>query len=122
MANVINWFEIPTENIDRAAEFYGKVMGGSLPIQDIFGTKMAFFDNRNDGLGGALVQGEGYKPSSDGAVVYLNGGEDLSEPLARVEKAGGKIAMPKTKISDEIGYYAFFIDTEGNKIAFHSPH
>ena len=40
--------------------------------------------------------------------------------FSRVEDAGGKVIMPKTKISDEIGYMAFFFDTEGNKLAFHS--
>jgi predicted enzyme related to lactoylglutathione lyase len=28
--------------------------------------------------------------------------------------------MPKTKISDEIGFMAFSIDTEGNGVALHS--
>ena len=42
------------------------------------------------------------------------------QELNKVEKAGGKITLPKTKISDEIGYMAFFHDTEGNKLAFHS--
>jgi uncharacterized protein len=28
--------------------------------------------------------------------------------------------MPKTKITDEIGYMAGFVDSEGNHIALHS--
>lgn len=63
----------------------------------------------------------GYKPTTDGAKIYLNGGEDLSVPLSKVEKAGGKVVMPKTKINDEIGFIDFFVDTEGNNMAFHSP-
>lgn len=31
-----------------------------------------------------------------------------------------KITVQKTKISDECGYMAVFIDTEGNRIALHS--
>jgi predicted enzyme related to lactoylglutathione lyase len=34
--------------------------------------------------------------------------------------AGGKVTMPKTKISDEIGFMAFFVDSEGNGMALHS--
>ena len=49
----------------------------------------------------------------------MDGGEDLSVPLARVEKAGGKILLPKTAIGEN-GFMAHFLDTEGNKIAFHS--
>jgi len=40
--------------------------------------------------------------------------------LDRIEKAGGKIIVPKTQISPEHGYMAVFIDTEGNRIALHS--
>jgi len=61
-----------------------------------------------------------YKPSADGAVIYLNGNPDLSVPLGKIEEAGGHVVMPKTLINDEIGYMAFFIDTEGNKVALHS--
>jgi predicted enzyme related to lactoylglutathione lyase len=61
-----------------------------------------------------------HKPSADGVKIYLNGNPDLAKILSKVEKAGGKITMPKTKISDDIGYMAFFIDTEGNSIGLHS--
>ena len=52
-------------------------------------------------------------------MVYLNGGDDLSIPLSKVEAAGGKIIMPKTAIGPH-GFMAHFTDTEGNKVAFHS--
>jgi predicted enzyme related to lactoylglutathione lyase len=52
--------------------------------------------------------------------VYLNANPDMESVLEKIEKEGGRIVMGKTKISDEIGYMAFFIDTEGNRIALHS--
>ncbi|OJJ20502.1 lactoylglutathione lyase [marine bacterium AO1-C] len=122
MANAINWFEIPANDLDRAIDFYKKVLGGELQKQDIGGFQMAFLPMDGEGqVGGALCKSDMHIPSAEGAVVYLNGGEDLSTPLSRVNEAGGEVVMPKTKISDEIGYFAFFMDTEGNKIAFHSP-
>ena len=121
MANVINWFEIPVNDMDRASKFYASVLDGELNRMDIMGTLMAFLPMEGEGVGGALCRSEMYKPTPDGAVIYLNGGEDLSTPLSRVESAGGKVVLPKTKISDEIGYFAFFVDTEGNKVGFHSP-
>ena len=123
MANAINWFEIPAEDFERAVGFYSKILDAELTAQELMGTKMAFLPTEGEGaVGGAVCAGEMYKPSSDGAVVYLNGGNDLSAPLSRVEEAGGRVLMPKTKISDEIGYMAIFSDSEGNKLAFHSPH
>ncbi|MEM7036516.1 MAG: VOC family protein [Bacteroidota bacterium] len=121
MANVINWFEIPASNFDRALKFYGAVLNQELQQQEIMGTQMGFFNNENDGVSGSVCYGEGYVPSATGALVYLSGGQDLAEPLGRVESAGGQVVMPKTKISDEIGYMAVFMDSEGNRMAFHSP-
>ena len=121
MANLINWFEIPANDIDRAVKFYSEVLNSEIQQQEMMGIKMTFFNMEGDGVGGSICSGEGYEPSTTGTKIYLNGGEDLSEPLSRVESAGGKIVMPKSKINDEIGYMAMFIDSEGNNIAFHSP-
>jgi len=118
MANLINCFEIPANDIDHAVKFYSEVHNSEIQQQEMMGIKMAFFNMEGDGVGGSLCSGEGYEPSTTGTKIYLNGGEDLSEPLSKAESAGGKIVMPKTKINDEIGYMATFIDSEGNNIAF----
>ena len=120
MANAINWFEIPVNDIDRASKFYSKVLGGELQQMEMMGIKMAFLPMDGEGVGGSLCQGAGYKPTTDGTKIYLNGGEDLNIPLSKVEKAGGRVVMPKTKITDDYGYMAYFVDSEGNNMAFHS--
>ena len=120
MANAINWFEIPATNFSRAKKFYSQILNEELQEQEIMGTQMAFFNATENGVGGAVCSGEDYKPSADGTVPYLNGGDDLGNILDRVEDAGGQVVVPKTKISDEIGYFAQFMDTEGNRIALHS--
>ena len=121
MANAINWFEIPASDFDRACEFYGKILNGEINKMDTpTGIKMGMLPNFEMGsVGGAVVSGEGYEPSNKGIVPYLNAGEDLSVPLSKVEKAGGKIVMPKTSIGQN-GFMAHFIDTEGNRVALHS--
>jgi hypothetical protein len=70
-------------------------------------------------IGGGIVKGDGYEPSANGSIIYLNGGKDLSIPLSKVETAGGKVLLPKTSLG-EMGFMALFIDTEGNKVGFHS--
>ena len=62
---------------------------------------------------------DGVEPSDQGTTVYLNAGHDLGVHLARVEKAGGKVLMPKTDIGEN-GFMAQILDTEGNKVALHS--
>jgi predicted enzyme related to lactoylglutathione lyase len=67
-----------------------------------------------------VIAGQGYKAGKDGSVVYISAGADLAEPLARVEGAGGKVLVPKTLINAEIGYFAHFLDSEGNRVGMHS--
>lgn len=120
MKNAINWFEIPVIEFQRAVKFYSEIFNYTMPVTQMLGYDMAFFETTMEGVGGALVMGEGYFPSHKGAVVYLNANPDLQEVLDKVETAGGKILVPKALINDELGYFAFFTDTEGNKVALHS--
>jgi len=120
--NALNWFEISVSDIKRAKKFYETIFGIKMDENEAMGMKMAFFpsENMNGKVSGSLVQGDRHKPSMDGAKIYLNGNPDLDLALGKVEAAGGKILMPKMKISDEIGHMAFFVDTEGNNVALHS--
>ena len=119
MSNAINWFELPSTNFDRAVNFYTEVLGAELQKMEMEGLEMAFFPAENKGVGGCVTHGNDNKPQAEGTLVYLNGGDDLSEPLSRVEGAGGKVVLPKTSIGEN-GFMAIFMDTEGNRVAFHS--
>ena len=70
-------------------------------------------------LGGAVVQGEGYVPSKDGVVIYLNAGDSLSAVVNRVSGAGGQVIQEKIPIGEN-GFISYVLDTEGNKVGFHS--
>jgi len=120
--NALNWFEIPASDISRAKQFYESVFDVQMEQQNNMGMEMAFFpsDMESGKVSGALVQSEMHKPSAEGAVVYLNANPSMDTVLEKIEAAGGQVVMPKTEISPEIGHMAFFIDTEGNKVALHS--
>ncbi|MBD1260870.1 VOC family protein [Maribacter polysiphoniae] len=121
MKNAVNWFEIPATNYERAKKFYGTMLGIAITDMHMPNVKYGMFpyDNDNNGVGGGIVEMEGAKPSANGITLYLNAGNDLNDPLGRVESAGGKILMPKTDIGEN-GYMAQLMDTEGNRIALHS--
>ena len=121
MINAINWFEIPVTNFERAKKFYESMLGSKISEMPMPDAKYGVlpYDMENKGVGGAIIETEGVKPSKNGITVYVNGGDDLSMPLARVEASGGKILMPKTSIGEN-GFMAQFLDTEGNRIALHS--
>jgi uncharacterized protein len=120
--HAISWFDIPATDFDRAKTFYGQILGTPLHDYPMTGMQMAVFPaDRENGVGGAIVASPYHKPNADGSIVYLNGGDDLAHVLARVPAAGGMVVQPKTQISPEIGYMAFFIDTEGNRVGLCSP-
>jgi predicted enzyme related to lactoylglutathione lyase len=122
-ANALNWFEIPATDINRAKTFYENIFGVNMDLQDMMGMQMANFpyDPMSGKVSGALVQSEMHKPSQDGAVVYLNANEaGMDNVIERIGEHGGQVVMPKTLINEDIGYMAFFMDSEGNKIGLHS--
>ncbi|HKZ36565.1 MAG TPA: VOC family protein [Chryseolinea sp.] len=117
MKHLLNWVEIPATDIKRAKKFYGAILG-EIKFRDMEnqGTKYALFPVDDMHNSGALVQGEYYKPSSDGITIYLDGGKDMDNILKHVAKAGGEVIMPKTNTGMEAGFVGMFIDSEGNKI------
>ncbi len=122
-SNSLNWFEIPAADISRAKKFYENIF--SIQMQDMgemMGMKMVGFPTEmgNGKASGGLVQGPMHKPSAEGALIYLNANPSIQAVVERIEKAGGKVVMPKTQISPEIGFMAFFTDTEGNRVGLHA--
>jgi predicted enzyme related to lactoylglutathione lyase len=121
LLNAVNWVEIPVTDFERAKKFYSAIYDYEMPEMMMGPIRMGFLlFEQTGGIGAAIAQGEWYKPSKDGARVYLNGGSDLSIVLTRVESAGGKVMQQKFQISPELGHVAIFEDTEGNIIALHS--
>ncbi len=120
--NALNWFEIPTVDLDRATKFYQTIFDCELIPMDLAnGLRMRMFPIEGETTGGAICHHpDFYKPSTDGVVVYLNGNPDLQVALDRIEDAGGKVLMPKTEISAEYGFMALFMDSEGNRVGLHN--
>ena len=122
--NVVGWFEIPTENMDRAVKFYETVFDFKLQREKMGELDMAWFPSNMEAYGsaGSLVyMPEFYKPSADGPLVYLTANSgDLATELGRVVAAGGQVLMEKKQISPEHGYMGLFLDSEGNRVAMHS--
>lgn len=115
----VSWFEIPAINFHQSVDFYNNIFGIEMEKNIDDNYAMAFFPAEN-GIGGAIVAGPGSLPCDTGPLLYLNAGRDLEKVLNRVESAGGRIVMPKTLINADSGYFAIFIDSEGNKLALHS--
>lgn len=117
MNKIIAWFEIPALQIERARAFYQQILQLELRVEAIGPNTLAVFPyDRESATGGCLMAGEHYRPSTDGATVYLNAGNELNTVLARVAAAGGKVLLPRTELPPGMGAFAHILDTEGNRV------
>lgn len=121
MANAFGWVEIPAVNFERAVAFYSALYGHKIEPMAGSPTPYAFLVRDMNGVGGAIMQSnEKYTTGQQGPLVYLTTGRDINEDLPKIESAGGKVLEPKTAIGGDMGYYAVFLDSEGNRLGLHS--
>lgn len=119
--NFVSLFEIPATDIDRAISFYESILSIDIEPMEVEGMEMGVFPYVDQAVLGVIMKGEGYEPSSQGITLYLNGGDDLQLILDKVEPSGGKVIVPKTAHADGSGFFALFLDSEGNKMGLNSP-
>ncbi len=112
-------FEIPADDTERAKAFY----------MDAFGWEISSWPDHGYMLVGTVATGQDGQPQEPGAI---NGGmlrrqdpintpvitievADMDAAIARVEELGGKVTRGKQPVGD-IGFAAYFLDTEGNTL------
>lgn len=109
-------FEIPADDIKRAKKFYEKALGWK--IADPF--KMNYFfvttkEKGEEGINGGLMQ----RMNAGQPFMNYIAVTSIDAAIKKVEKAGGKVALPKMEIGNNMGWIAAFQDTEGNLMGFH---
>ena len=122
MRHVLNWFEIPVDDIDRAQRFYETLLGQSLRREEMGPQSLAVFPYDEGSVGGALLSSpHPPAPSIDGMVAYLNAGPSLDVVLSRADELGAEVLLEKVKLPRDIGWIAHIRDCEGNRVGLHSP-
>jgi len=120
MKRLISFFEIPAADFGRAVKFYETVLSVELSVMECETEKMAFFPEEEGLSPGSISYAENFKPSGGGVLISLNI-ENMENAILQIERSGGKIEIPKTKIlADNRGYFSVFTDSEGNKIGLYS--
>lgn len=121
MKHMVTWAEISVSDMERAMAFYQKILAVDFKRESMGDLDYAMFACEQEAISGALVAGESYEPSDKGSIIYLNGGDDLNVSLDKISAQGKQIVIPKTPINDgECGYFAQFIDSEGNRVGLYS--
>jgi predicted enzyme related to lactoylglutathione lyase len=121
LGNPVVWVEFPTSDYERAKRFYAAVFGFKYQDVENLGYRLALFQGGqmdSYGTSGALIYGEGYTPSHDGALTYFHA-PDMKETEKKIQQNGGKVFKPKFSIG-QWGYIAICEDSEGNRIGLHS--
>ena len=117
--DAVNWFEIPTNDLDRATAFYEMLLGEKMRVE-VFGERIAMFPSSVKGVGGCLVQRDFQRPSDCGVLVYLNCDSGLDAAIARLKASGqGALVLSKREVPGGFGSIACIRDTEGNHVALH---
>ena len=122
--NAINWFEIPTRDMDRAVAFYEATVGRPLKREVFGGLPHAIFPSRcapgaDMSVAGALVTGPHLTPGAAGTVIYLDCKDGVAATLARATAAGAKVVLPHMGIGEN-GFIAIVDDLDGNRVGLHA--
>ncbi|WP_085536258.1 VOC family protein [Massilibacteroides vaginae] len=122
MKTLVAFFEIPAIDFDRAIKFYENLLRVKLTRMDCEYEKMAFFPEENGLCPGAIswAAENSFLPSENGVLISLNV-DNMEKAVQFIKEDGCKILIPKTKIeADYRGYFAVFIDCEGNRVGLYS--
>lgn len=120
MTNSINWFEIPTRNMDRAVHFYEQTLGVTLHRELFGGMPHAIFpaDKSETSVTGAVVSAPHLSPGA-GVVIYLEAPDGVQACVTRAKAAGAKEIVPHMSIGEQ-GWIAVVQDLDGNHVGLHS--
>jgi predicted enzyme related to lactoylglutathione lyase len=117
--NSVSHFELPFDNQARAAKFYKGVFGWKvqhLPEVNYTMVQTAAVDKNGRNQEPGTINGGMMPREGTGKLpVIVITVASIARCIAKVEKAGGKLVMPKVPIG-KMGFYARVKDSEGNII------
>ena len=112
------WFDIPVTDLDRAAAFYGAVLGIKVSKEEFDGCAFGVLEHQ-DGNGGCLIVNASEVAADKGILVYMNVNSRMKDAITQVTENGGRVVQPVHSIGPH-GFRAIVLDSEGNRIALHS--
>ena len=118
MGRVVH-FEIPADNLARAMKFYSTVFGWKMnEIPEMQYTMVRTTESDENGMpteAGAINGGMLERQDPVKAPIITISVDNMDQAAMTIEKNGGKIIRAKMPVGD-MGFAAYFRDTEGNVI------
>lgn len=116
MMNAV-WIEIPVHDLTRAKAFYEAVFQHApteVLIED--GRRITLIEGQPTV---SLNQTPGFTPTDQGSLPYFHLDGTITDALARVTAAGGRIVEPAVARADR-GMFSLVTDSEGNAFYLHA--
>ena len=136
--SAIQWIQIPSSDLKRASSFYEDIFDASFFFEELNGIPHAVFKSnkgQKEIIHGAIIEIKDYKPAGIGPVLFFDATGDFETIMDLIVEKGGKIikektlitnkesndsfTIPNTYIDNNPGYYAHFLDSEGNKMGLY---
>ena len=134
----IQWIQIPARNLINAVSFYENVFDASFFFENLNNIPHAVFKPGKNGkklINGALIEVENYENNGLGSVLYFDATGNFESIIEQIIACGGKMTTPKTLVTatedkdsftipntyidGKPGYYAHFLDCEGNRMGLY---
>ena len=122
----IAYFEIPADNVERAKKFYNALLGWKIEPTKSMGdpAKMKAMQYQDvvtgDAKEGTMNMGGMYRRQMTEQIMNYVMVDDIDQAIAKVQKLGGKIVVPKMEIKG-VGWTVIIQDTEGNALGLWKP-
>jgi len=111
--------ELATTDVEASRRFYERVFGWRFFTPPEMDRYVMFATPSGQG-GGFDAGPRSSGPCATGPILHVEVA-DIHAALAETVALGGKALVPKTKISDEHGHFALFLDNVGNRLGLWSP-
>jgi uncharacterized protein len=108
--------EIAAKDPSATGDFYASLFGWTV-TSDAQMDYVMFNDEPGPGGGFPKIDNKLYKPGD--VVIYIDT-DDIEDTLKKIVARGGKALSPKTEIPG-MGWFAFFADPNGNRLALFTP-
>ena len=125
--NPVVHFEMPYDNRERMAKFYGTAFGWKTQmLRQEMGSYVIATTSESDEQGPKMrgaINGGFYGKTPDRPAQYPSvviAVDDIRNAMSKVTAAGGKILGEPMEIPG-VGQYVSFYDTEGNRVSMLQP-
>jgi predicted enzyme related to lactoylglutathione lyase len=111
MATIV-YFEIASDNTERAGKFYGTLFGWKTEKMPGPAEYLMFSTTDQSGKevgGGGIMK----RKTPDQGIINYIGVDSVEKYAKKVQELGGKVKVPKTEVPD-MGWFAVCTDTENN--------